>query len=147
MDTEYIKEMLTEDIKSLGCFIWGIEFFGRHDNQTLRIFIDNKNGVSVEDCEKVSKHVIKILDVEIDFSNKFLLEVSSPGLERKFFFEDQYLSYINSDLRVRYINDSNKRVSIQGKLSKVLKDSLVIISESKTQTIAFSSIIQANLIM
>ena len=60
MDKNYIKEILAKDINSLGCEIWGIEFFGKQKNQTLRIYIDNKNGISIEDCERVSKHVIKL---------------------------------------------------------------------------------------
>jgi ribosome maturation factor RimP len=147
MDTNYIKEILTEDIRSLGCDIWGIEFFGKYKNQTLRIYIDNKEGISVEDCEKVSKHVIKLLDVENDFSNKYLLEVSSPGLERKFFSEDQYHDYIDCTIKVRYINDSNKKISVKGILSKVTTEALIIESRDKDHKVPFSSIIQANLIM
>tara|TARA_Y100001970_G_C13743334_1_gene607342 strand:- start:128 stop:571 length:444 start_codon:yes stop_codon:yes gene_type:complete len=147
MDTSYIKDILTKDVKSLGCEIWGIEFFGSRKNQTLRIYIDNKDGISVEDCEKVSKHILKILDVENEFSNKYLLEVSSPGLERKFFSNDQYGAYINCAIKVRYINDLNKKTSINGILSKVTKEDLLITSENKVLEIPFSSIIQANLIM
>ena len=147
MDTKYIKEILTEDIRSLGCDIWGIEFFGKYKNQTLRIYIDNKKGISVKDCEKVSKHVIKLLDVENDFSNKYLLEVSSPGLERKFFSEDQYYSYIDCTIKVRYINDLNKKISVKGILSKVTTEALIIESRDKDHKVPFSSIIQANLIM
>ena len=147
MDTRYIKDILTEDIRSLGLDIWGIEFFGKHKNQTLRIYIDKKEGVSVEDCEKVSKHVIKLLDVENDFSNKYLLEVSSPGLDRKFFSERQYLDYIDSAIKVQYINNINKKLSVKGILSNVTKEGLLIESEEKRQKVPFSSIIQANLIM
>ena len=147
MDTKYIKDILTEDIRSLGLDIWGIEFFGKHKNQTLRIYIDKKEGVSVDDCEKVSKHVIKLLDVENDFSNKYLLEVSSPGLDRKFFSERQYIDYIDSAIKVRYINNINKKLSVKGILSNVTKEGLLIESEEKRQKVPFSSIIQANLIM
>ena len=147
MDKNYIKEILAKDIHSLGCEIWGIEFFGKQKNQTLRIYIDNKNGISIEDCEKVSKHVIKLLDVEGDFSNKYLLEVSSPGLERKFFSENQYQRYIDCDIKVRYLNDLNKKITITGILSEVIKEGLIIGSGDKFQKVPFSSIIQANLIM
>ena len=61
MDTEYIKEVLKDDIERLGCKVWGLELFGRRSNQTLRIYIDRNEGISVEDCEKVSKHVSKVL--------------------------------------------------------------------------------------
>ena len=147
MDTKHIKEILTEDIRSLGCDIWGIEFFGKYKSQTLRIYIDNKEGISVEDCEKVSRHVIKLLDVENDFSNKYFLEVSSPGLDRKFSSEDQYYNYIDCIIKVRYINDLNKKISVKGIMSKVSTEGLTIESKGKDHKVPFSSIIQANLIM
>ena len=147
MDTKHIKEILTEDIKSLGCDIWGIEFFGKYKNQTLRIYIDNKEGISVKDCEKVSKHVIKLLDVENDFSNKYFLEVSSPGLERKFFSKDQYQNFIDCSIKVRYINDLNKKLSVKGKLLQVTTEGLIIEARNKDYKVPFSSIIQSNLIM
>ena len=102
MDTEYIKEVIEKDIERLGCKVWGLELFGRHSNQTLRIFIDNKDGISVEDCEKVSKHVSKVLDTENDFSEKYMLEISSPGLDRKFFYKEQYQEFINESIRVTF---------------------------------------------
>ena len=147
MDTKYIKDILTKDISSLGFDIWGIEFFGKYKNQTLRIYIDKKTGISVDDCEKVSKHVIKLLDVENDFSNKYLLEVSSPGLDRKFFSEKQYLDYIDSAIKVRYLNNINEKLSVKGTLSNVTTEGLLIGSGDKHQKVPFSSIIQANLIM
>ena len=55
MDTKYIYEILTKDITSFGYYIWGIEFFGRQTNQTLRIYIDSEKGISIEDCEKARK--------------------------------------------------------------------------------------------
>ena len=147
MDTKYINEILTKDIQSLGCTIWGVELFGRHKNQTLRIYIDNKEGVSIEDCEKVSKHVIKVLDADNDFSSKYFLEVSSPGLDRKFFFDHQYQDYIDCGLKVKYINDSRDKVSVKGIITKVTESELLLVSGEETIEVPFSSIIQANLIM
>ena len=147
MDTEYINEILNKDIESLGCTIWGVEFFGRHKNQTLRIYIDNKEGISIEDCERVSRHVTKVLDVDNEFSNKYLLEISSPGLDRKFFFDYQYQDYINSIVNVKYMDSSKKKISIQGKITDVTESALLLNYSQKTLEVPFSSIIQANLIM
>ena len=147
MDKKYINEILTKDIQSLGCTIWGVEFFGRQKNQTLRIYIDNKEGISIEDCERVSKHVIKVLDVDNDFSSNYLLEISSPGLDRKFFFDHQYRDYINSSINIKYVNDSKDKVSIQGIIKNVNETGLLLVFEEEIIEVPFSSIIQANLIM
>ena len=146
MDTEYIKEVLEEDIERLGCKVWGLELFGRKSNQTLRIFIDKNEGISVEDCEKVSKHVSKVLDTENDFSQNYMLEVSSPGLDRKFFYNDQYKDYLNEPLKVTFFDSKNKK-TIKGRLEEADETSIKLELKDGTRQIAFSSIIQANLII
>ena len=146
MDTEYIKEVIEKDIERLGCKVWGLELFGRHSNQTLRIFIDNKDGISVEDCEKVSKHVSKVLDTENDFSEKYMLEISSPGLDRKFFYKEQYQGFINESIRVTFFDNDNKK-TIKGNLKEVDDKSIKLEIKEEIHEIPFSSIIQANLLI
>ena len=146
MDTEYIKEVIEKDIERLGCKVWGLELFGRHSNQTLRIFIDNKDGISVEDCEKVSKHVSKVLDAENDFSEKYMLEISSPGLDRKFFYKEQYQEFINESIRVTFFDNDNKK-TIKGNLKEVDDISIKLEIKEEIHEIPFSSIIQANLLI
>ncbi|MBL6899441.1 MAG: ribosome maturation factor RimP [SAR86 cluster bacterium] len=146
MDTEYIKEVIEKDIERLGCKVWGLELFGRHSNQTLRIYIDNKEGISVEDCELVSKHVSKVLDTENDFSENYLLEVSSPGLDRKFFYKEQYKEFLKENLKVTFFDDLNKK-TIKGQLEEVDEISIKLEVKDKIQEIPFSSIIKANLLI
>ena len=146
MDTEYIKEVIEKDIERLGCKVWGLELFGRHSNQTLRIYIDNEDGISVEDCEKVSKHVSKVLDTENDFSEKYMLEISSPGLDRKFFYKEQYQEFINESIRVTFFDNDNKK-TIKGNLKEVDDISIKLEIKEEIHEISFSSIIQANLLI
>ncbi|MDA7553971.1 ribosome maturation factor RimP [Gammaproteobacteria bacterium] len=146
MDTEYIKEVIEKDIERLGCKVWGLELFGRHSNQTLRIYIDNKEGISVEDCELVSKHVSKVLDTENDFSENYLLEVSSPGLDRKFFYKEQYKEFLKENLKVTFFDDLNKK-TIKGQLEEVDEISIKLEVKDEIQEIPFSSIIKANLLI
>ena len=109
MDIDYIKKVLEDDIERLGYKVWGLELFGRRSNQTLRIYIDKIGGISIEDCEAVSKHVSKVLDTENDFSENYMLEVSSPGLDRKFFYKEQYKDYLNEPLKVTFLIVKTKK--------------------------------------
>ena len=77
MDKEYIETLLKKDIKTLGFDIWGIELLGSSLNTTLRIFIDNENGVTVEDCEKVSKHISKVIEDDDTYSINSNIEFRS----------------------------------------------------------------------
>ena len=146
MDTVLIKELLEDDIERLGCKIWGLELFGRRSNQTLRIYIDKVEGISVEDCEKVSKHVSKVLDTENDFSENYMLEVSSPGLDRKFFYKEQYKDYVNEAVKVTFFDTQNKK-TISGRLEGASDSFIKLELENEVKEIPFSSIIQANLII
>lgn len=146
MDTEYIKEIIERDIESLGCKVWGLEIFGRRANQTLRIFIDNEEGISLEDCEKVSKHVSKVLDTENDFSENYFLEVSSPGLDRKIFYNEQYKDYIKDNFKVTFLDKENKKTVI-GQLDDVYDVGIKLEIKEEVCEIPFSSIIKANLII
>ena len=146
MDTVLIKELLEDDIERLGCKIWGLELFGRRSNQTLRIYIDKVEGISVEDCEKVSKHVSKVLDTENDFSENYMLEVSSPGLDRKFFYKEQYRDYVNEAVKVTFLDTQNKK-TISGRLEGASDSFIKLELENEVKEIPFSSIIQANLII
>jgi ribosome maturation factor RimP len=146
MDTEYIKEVIEKDIERLGCKVWGLELFGMRRNQTLRIYIDKIEGISVEDCELVSKHVSKVLDTEHDFSENYFLEVSSPGLDRKFFYKEQYQEFIKENLKVTFFDKENKK-TIEGQLENVNEKSIEIKIRKDAHEIPFSSIIKANLII
>ena len=126
MDTKYINEILSKDIQSLGCSIWGVELSGKYNNQILRVYIDNNKGVSIEDCERVSKHIIKVLDAHNDFSNKYLLEVSSPGLDRILFDEKHYRKYVEHLVEVSLLRLFDGQRNFVGLLKGVEEGCLVL---------------------
>ena len=145
MDKEYIETLLKKDIKTLGYDIWGIELLGNSLNPTLRIFIDNENGVTVEDCEKVSKHVSKVIEADDTYSVNSTLEVSSPGIERKFFNKDQYINYMGCTIKIRYRDTEQQFKSLKGVLVSVSEKGLIINVRDEECFIQFQEIEKANL--
>lgn len=145
MDKEYIETLLKMDIKTLGYDIWGIELQGSSLNPTLRIFIDNENGVTVEDCEKVSKHISKVIEADNTYSINSTLEVSSPGIDRKFFYEDQYVNYLGYTIKIRYRDKENQFKSIKGVLVSISEKGLNIKFKDEECFIRFQEIEKANL--
>ena len=144
MDKKHIEDLIKEDVKSLGCDIWGLELIGSVRNPKLRIFIDNQHGITIEDCEKVSKHISKL--IEINQLSDFSLEVSSPGLERKFFKKDQYVRYLGSNIKIRYKGEEERYVTTNGILNKVTEEGLYIESIKEDLFICFNNIEKANLL-
>ena len=145
MDKEYIETLLKKDIKTLGYDIWGIELLGSSLKPTLRIFIDNENGITVEDCEKVSKHISKVIEADDTYSINSTLEVSSPGIERKFFNKDQYLNYLGYTIKIRYKDIEQKFKSLKGVLIAVSEKGLDIKIKDEECFIRFQDIEKANL--
>ena len=145
MDKEYIETLLKKDIKTLGFDIWGIELLGNSLNPTLRIFIDNENGVTVEDCEKVSKHVSKVIEADDTYSVNSTLEVSSPGIERKFFNKDQYVNYLGYTIKIRYREIENQFKSVKGLLISMSEKGLIIKVKDEECFIQSQEIEKANL--
>ena len=145
MDKEYIETLIKKDIKTLGYDIWGIELLGSSLNPTLRIFIDNESGVTVEDCEKVSKHISKVIEADDIYSINSTLEVSSPGIERKFFNKDQYINYLGYTIKVRYRDSGKQFKSIKGVLTTISEKGLAIMAKDEEIFIQFQEIEKANL--
>ena len=145
MDKEYIETLLKKDIKTLGYDIWGIELLGSSLNPTLRIFIDNDNGITVEDCEKVSKHISKVIEADDTYSINSTLEVSSPGLDRKFFNKDQYINYLGFTIKIRHRDKEEQFKSVKGALISISERGLVIQVKDEECFILFQEIEKANL--
>ena len=145
MDKEYIEALIKRDIKSLGCDIWGLELVGSTTSPTLRVFIDNDKGITIKDCEKVSKHISKVIEADNTYSINSTLEVSSPGIERKFFNEDQYVNYLGYTIKIRYRDIENQFRSVKGVLSSISKKGLSIKIKEEECFIRFQEIEKANL--
>ena len=86
-------EMLEPAVVALGCELWGVDYRAQGKNSMLRIFIEKDGGVMMEDCERVSRQVSSILDVEDPISGEYTLEVSSPGMDRSLYKLEQYALY------------------------------------------------------
>lgn len=79
-----------------GCELWHVELKGG----TLRLFLDKPEGVTLSDCEHVSKLVSAYLDV-VDFGkSRYVLEVSSPGLDRQLYQPHHFERFVGSKVRV-----------------------------------------------
>ena len=145
MDSRHIELILEKDINSFGCYIWGIEFSGQTNNQTLRVFIDNDSGISIDDCEAVSKHISKVLESEEEIGDDYSLEVSSPGLDRKFFKDSQYDCYLGHALKIKFLGNDDKFMTIKGLLVRTSKESIFLESNNKELEIYFKSIKKGSL--
>ena len=90
MRIEEIENAIEPVVTSHGCELWGIELLRGKKRPTIRVYIDAIAGATIDDCEKVAKD----LNYELALNDAFLdqdyvLEVSTPGIDRKFFKPEQ----------------------------------------------------------
>lgn len=88
-------------IEALHVELWGYELL-RHGTRTeLWIYIDGESGVTLDQCAEVSRQISAVLDVEDPITERYQLQVSSPGMDRRFFKPEQYARYVGKKIKVR----------------------------------------------
>lgn len=101
---------------SLGLEIWDIRFVKEGSDWFLRIFIDKDGGVTIEDCENMSRAIDKPLDDADPIEQSYCLEVSSPGLERDLTRETHFEACCGEKIKVRFIRAINNKREYKGVL-------------------------------
>ena len=124
-----IDELITPTVESLGCTVWGVEYISQGKHSVLRVYIDGDDGITVDLCAEVSRHVSDLLDVEEMMTVAYTLEVSSPGMDRLLFKEAQYLESIGEQLEIRLNFPFEGRKKITGLLAGV-EDRSVVLQEA-----------------
>ncbi|MED7788883.1 ribosome maturation factor RimP [Francisella sp. 19X1-34] len=124
-----IVEPITAD---LGYILWGIEVVGS-GKVTIRIFIDHEDGVSVDDCQAVSREVSAIFDVEDPVSGKYVLEVSSPGMNRQIFNITQAQALIGFNVKAVTLAPVESQTKFKGLLKEVDGNNVILELENNKE--------------
>lgn len=143
---ERIRELLEPILVSRGLFLWEMEFRKEGPQWHLRIYIDRESGVTLEDCETVSRDLSAILDVEDIIAHAYTLEVSSPGLDRTLHTSEHFKRFIGSRVRVKTFLPVNGEKVFHGELTGI-EDSIVKVKldEGKVIEIPLADISKASL--
>ena len=121
-----IEELIVPTVEALGAYVWGVEYLNQGRKSLLRIFVEREEGVSVDLCAEVSRHVSDLLDVEEIMPSAYTLEVSSPGIDRLLFKSEQYAAHVGERLDVRLRFPFEGRKKIVGTLAGLEKNTVVL---------------------
>ncbi len=120
MGSKDLQERLTQIIEpivnSFGLDLWGLETPNAPKGGVLRIYIDSPQGVNIDQCAELTKHINPILDIEDPIPGSYTLEVSSPGLERPFFSFEQLGPYVGERIFLKLRSPVQGRKKWRGKL-------------------------------
>lgn len=140
-----IQELISSTVQALGVELWGVEYIAQGRNSVLRVYIDHDDGIAVDDCEKVSRQVSALLDVEDPVSGEYVLEVSSPGLDRPLFTPEQYERYTGSEITVRLRSPLDGRRKFKGVIRAVSTDQVTLDCEGVCVELPLTQVEKARL--
>lgn len=124
------------------------EILGTKRDSIVRIFIDNENGVTLDDCARFSSAVEEKLDLEDLIPWAYVLEVSSPGIERGLYSLEDFIRFTGELARIKTTLDHNGQRNFSGVILAIEKD--VIVFEDRASglvRIPYAEVEKANLKM
>ena len=88
-----VLDMAIPVAKEQGCFVYDVEYVKEGNSWFLRVYVDREGGITIDECEAISRELSSILDKNDPISNNYFLEVSSPGIERKLRQDEHFEMY------------------------------------------------------
>ena len=125
-----IYEMVNPIAEELNYDIYHIEYVKENGEFYLRIYIEKDGGITLSDCEALSRRVSDLMDEKDPIKDPYFLEVSSPGLNRTLFTENHYKRFIGREVMVRFTKSIDGKKNVKGILKEVNDDSIVVEAEN-----------------
>ena len=141
-----IWEVVEPVVEGLGYEMVGAVFGGRSGDRILRVYIDKPGGVAIDDCELVSGQVSAILDVDDPIGEAYVLEISSPGIDRPLFREADYRRFVGETAFIRLTQPLEGRRRFKGTLSGVEEGAIVIEVDGLVWRLPLDAVEEAHLI-
>ncbi|HPF74058.1 MAG: ribosome maturation factor RimP [Rhodanobacteraceae bacterium] len=127
--TDELQELLAPAVADLGLELLGVEWHPAAEHSLLRLYIDvapggdgveeGPRGVTVEDCEAVSREVEAVLDINDPIPGRYQLEVSSPGIDRPLFSAEQFARHVGETVKLQLRLPIEGRRRFQGRIHTV----------------------------
>jgi len=138
IDLEAIKRQLEPVTDAQKVELYDLEFLVEHGRKILRLYIEQEEGISLNDCERVSRAVEMELDRNDPIPEAYVLEVSSPGIERKLVKTAHFEKNIGKPVAVRlkkpvFIGNTNQK-NFRAVLKAIEEDMVVITISDKNKT-------------
>jgi|SRR3954468_9549092 ribosome maturation factor RimP len=118
---DQLRELLAPVVAGLGYQLWELEYLPRSGGGTLRIYIDaagdqSERGITLDDCERVSRAVSETLDAADPIPSHYTLEVSSPGLDRVLRTREHFERFAGERVRLEMMQPVEGRKRFSGRL-------------------------------
>ena len=143
--TDTVAQLALPYVEASGCTLWDVEYIKEAGEWYLRIYIDKEGGVSIEDCEAVSRPLSDKLDEADPIPDSYVFEVSSAGAERELKRPGDFARFMGSGAEVRLYKPVNGSKSFVGTLSGYRDGDVTLTIAGKETTFEKAQIAQVRL--
>lgn len=137
---ETVQTFLQPVINELGYYLWDVEYVKEGSEWYLRITIDSEDGITLDDCETVSRAIDPILDEKDPIEDSYHLEVSSPGIERVLRTAEHIEAFAGEEVEAKLFAPLDGKKSVRGVLGGIADGIVTIESEGKIYEIEHKKI-------
>lgn len=123
---DQLVELLAPVVAEKGCELWEVEYRSGAGGGLLRLYLDAPEGITLEDCERVSRAVSALLDEADPIPGEYTLEVSSPGLDRPLRTQAHFQRFIGETVRVEMRQPVAGRKRFLGPLTAVGEQTITV---------------------
>ena len=141
-----LRDLVGPSLEGLGYEVVGVETVAGDERALLRVFIDREGGITVGDCERASRQIAAVLDVEDPMPGAYVLEVSSPGLDRPLLSPEHFARFAGRPVRLRAAAPVDGRRCWSGRLVGRREDVVVVQEGDEERIIPLDLIEKANLV-
>ncbi len=134
-----LEESIKLAVESLGARVYDISTLKEHDKNIFRVSVTAQGGISLDKCAEISRMISPILDVEEPMNGEYVLEVSSPGIERKLKKKEHFICSVGEKVKVK---DFSTDV-FKGTLIAADEDKIVIQTEFGEEELTYDNILSA----
>ena len=143
--TERVFDLARPVVEEEGCSLWDVEYLREAGTWYLRIYIDKDGGVSIDDCERISRRLDPILDEADPIPESYVFEVGSAGADRELKRPSDFAQFMGAEVEVKLYKPLDGSKSCVGKLVGYEEGTVVLDWRGKELRFAPSQIAQVRL--
>lgn len=124
---QFVHELVKKDVEALGYELVDVEFDKKQNmDSELVIYIDKDGGVDLDDCEKVSTAIDPLIDAKCPITDPYVLVVSSPGIDRPFKTERDFVKHLGEKVDIKLYEKLNGKKDITAVLKEYTPEELTL---------------------
>ncbi|MBW1667565.1 MAG: ribosome maturation factor RimP [Deltaproteobacteria bacterium] len=141
-----VTNLVENILEELGYELVDVEYLTSHGRWVLRLYIDKEGGVTVDDCATVSAEIGDLIDVKDIIPHHYVLEVSSPGLNRPLRKSKDFVGVLGKKIKVKMVSPVEGRRNFVGHLRSFENGILRVETENRVVALRLDDVEKANLI-